>query len=182
MKKLFYLLPFVLLLAACRNDDDAPNPFDNELALEIVTGLQARDANAAPVGQFGNPNTFTGEVDAFPNPAIGELRVQYYGANNLQVKQYWIFAAPQNTDYADVDYGLLLANNTYSPDEVSDLTIEQTNTVNLSSFILNTDTFSPGYFRIFYLMSDETLLWDNIYVDPSATDYFSLLSEVSSQW
>ena len=182
MKHLFLLLTFALLFATCQDDEMVVDPYTQELALEIVTGLQTRDFNAAPVGSLGNPNTFSGEVDIYPVPAINTANIQYFGGANLQVRQYWIFAASATTDYADINFQQELSNDTYSADEVSDLNIIQTNTVNQSAFAIDVSDFSPGYYRIFYLISDETLLWDNLYVDPNAGDFFTLLSTVSADW
>lgn len=182
MKNAFYFLLSVLLFSTCGDDDINIDPYDAELALEIVTGLQTRDINGAPIGALGNPNAFSGEVDIYPNPAIGSANIQYFGGLNLQVKQYWIFAAPQNTDYADINYQTLLSNETYSADEVSDLNIVQTNTVNLSAFAIDLSAFAAGYYRIFYLMSDDRLLWDNIYVDPSAATPALLLNDITGDW
>ncbi|MEL6656641.1 MAG: hypothetical protein AAFP77_03085 [Bacteroidota bacterium] len=181
MKHLSFLLCLVLCLAACK-DDDTVEPGTTELSLDIVTGLQARDINGAPIGQLGNPNTLPGEVDIFPNPALGSANIQYFGGASLQVVQYWIFPADQNTDFANVNFSTLLNNDTYSADEISDLNVTQTNLVNLSAFAITLDDFSAGYYRIFYLMSDETLLWDNIYVDPSAGSPSDLLNQVTEDW
>lgn len=170
-----------MLASACGDDDISVDPYDAELNIEIVTGLQARDANAAPIGAFGNPNTFSGELDIYPNPSTSTVNVQYFGGSNLQVKQYWIFAAAQNTDYTGINYLSLLDNETYSADEVSDLNTVQTNTVNQSAFALDVSSFTPGYYRIFYLMSDETLFWDNIYVDPAASPG-SILDDIAGDW
>jgi hypothetical protein len=183
MKNLFPLFLLVLLFAACEDDETmTPDPYEAELQLEIVTGINVRDTNGSPIGSYGNPNVFSGEVDFYPNPAIGQANVIYFGGSGLSVKQYWIFSATKNTEYADIDYNILLNNATYSPDEVAALTVVQTNTVNLSNFALNVDNFTPGYYRIFYLMSDNTLLWDNIYVDPTATDLNQLTSERSDDF
>ena len=182
MRKLFFPLCCALLLVACGDDDITRDPYAEELNLEIVTGLQCRDANGAPVSTLGNPNVRSGEVDIFPNPSNGDVLVQYFGGASLQVRQYWVFAAEQNTDYAAIDYQAVLTGSTYSADEVSDLNSVQTNIVNQSAFALDLSNLMPGYYRIFYLMGDETLLWDNLYVDPSATDFFSLLSTVNEDW
>lgn len=182
MKNLFPLFIFVLLFAACVDDEVVVDPYDAELQLEIVTGIQARDSNGAPLGIYGNPNTFSGEVDIYPNPMIGQANIQFFGGSGLEVKQYWIFAADKNTEYADINYGTLLDNATYSPDEVSDLPITQTNTVNQGAFAIIVDNFTSGYYRIFYLMSDNSLFWDNIYVDPTASNLATLTSEVSDDF
>lgn len=182
MKHLLLLLTFALLFSTCQDDEMVVDPYTQELALEIVTGLQTRDANGAPVGTLGNPNVFSERVDIFPVPAINTVNVQYFGSSNLQVKQYWIFAANATTDYADINYQQELGNGVYSPDEVSNLNIVQTNIVNQSAFALDLSGFTPGYYRIFYLMSNDQLNWDNIYVDPNATDFSSLLNTVSADW
>lgn len=182
MKHLFLLFSFVLVLSTCGDDEMVIDPYTQELALDIVTGLQTRDANAAPVGMLGNPNVFSGQVDTYPVPAINTVNVQYFGGSNLQIMQYWIFAANATTEYADINYQQLLGNGVYSPDEVSELNILQTSTVNLSSFALDLSDLDPGYYRIFYLLSNEQLLWDNLYIDPSATDFSTLLSTVSADW
>ena len=181
MKQLAFLLLLAILFSTCQSDDDT-DPFNEELAIDIVTGLQTRDINGAPIGALGNPNTLSGEVDFYPNPALGSANIQYFGGNNLQVTQYWIIPGERNTDYADINYGSLLRNDTYSADEVSDLNSVQTNLVNLSAFAVLLDDLTPGYYRIFYLMSDGTLLWDNIYVDPSASSPDDLRNEVSMDW
>lgn len=182
IKTLFPLFIFALCFASCGDDEVVIDPYDAELQLEIVTGLQARDSNGAPVGSYGNPNTFSGEIDIYPNPMIDQANIQYFGGAGLEVKQYWIFAADKDAGYADINYSVLLDNATYSPDEVSNLTITQTNTVNQGAFAINVDSFSPGYYRIFYLMSDNTLFWDNIYVDPTASNLTVLASEVSDDF
>ncbi|WP_367391363.1 hypothetical protein [Lewinella sp. LCG006] len=183
MKNLFPLLLLVLLFSTCQDDEAVtPDPYDEELQLEIVTGINVRDVNAAPLGSYGNPNVFSGEVDFYPNPALGQANVIYFGAAGLNVKQYWIFAASVDTSYADINYNLLLDNATYSPDEVAALNVVQTNTVNQQGFALNLEGFTPGYYRIFYLMSDNTLYWDNIYVDPTASDQLNLTSELSDDF
>jgi hypothetical protein len=182
MKNLFSFFLVVLLFAACNDDDTMPDPYDAELQLEIVTGINVRDINAAPLGSYGNPNIFSGEVDFYPNPAIGQANVIYFGAAGLSVQQYWIFAAAKNTEYADIDYNMLLNNATYSPDEVAALNVVQTNTVNQPSFALILDGLTPGYYRIFYLMNNNTLFWDNIYVDPTASNQLTLASELSDDF
>ncbi len=181
MKKLIFLLSLTLCFAACK-DDDTLDPFTADLALDIDTGLQTRDINGAPIGQLGNPNTLAGEVDIFTNTAIRSANIQYFGSANLQIQQYWIFPAEPRTDYADINFSTLLSNDTYSADEVSDLNVTQTNLVNLSAIAVTLDDFTPGYYRIFYLMSDETLLWDNLYIDPSASSPNDLRNQISNDW
>ena len=184
MKKLFLLLFPVFTFFACGDDDCclSPDPYTEELRINVVTGLQARDVNAAPIGVYGNPNTFAGEVDVYPNPTINQVNVQYFGGAGLAVKQYWIFPADKTTDYADVDYAALLGNATYAPDDVFALDNVFTDEVNAGAFFLNLDMLTAGYYRIFYLMSDETLLWDNLYVDPAANDLSALVSLVSEDF
>ena len=182
MKNLFPLLLLVLLFVACQDDDTTPDPYEAELQLGIVTGINVRDVNAVPLGSYGNPNVFSGEIDFYPNPSSGQANVIYFGGVGLTVRQYWIFAATKSTEYADINYNQLLNNATYSPDEVAALTVVQTNTVNQGSFALILDGFTPGYYRIFYLMNNNTLYWDNIYVDPTATDLGQLTSELSDDF
>lgn len=182
MKNLFLLLVCVACFAACPKDDEVVDPYTQELALDIVTGLQARDSNGAPAGLYGNPNVFSGEVDVYPNPALAQANVQYFGGSGLDVQQYWIIAATQNTDYAGINYDMLLRNDTYSADEVSTLNTVQTNVVGAAAFAIDFSGFTPGYYRIFYLMSDETLLWDNLYIDPNAGSPMTLLNQVAGDW
>ena len=182
MKQLTLLLILATLFSTCGDDDDTVDPYNAELALEIVTGIQLRDANAAPIGQLGNPNTRAEEVDIYPNPALGVANILYFGGASLQVQQYWIFAADPTTEYANVDYQTVLANDTYSADEVSDLNVVQTNVVNQSSFAVNLEDLTAGYYRIFYLMSNGTLLWDNLYVDPNGDSPELLVNEIAGDW
>lgn len=182
MKKLFPLLLLVLFFATCDDDEMPVDPYTQELRIDLVTGLQVRDVNAVPLAIYGNPNTFPGQVDFYPNPAIGQANIQYYGGAGLQVRQYWIFPAEKNTDYAAIDYNILLNNSTYSPDDVAARNVVATDLVNLPAFALNLDNLAPGYYRIFYLMSDNTLYWDNIYVDPSASNLEVLANEVGDDF
>ena len=53
---------------------------------------------------------------------------------------------------------------------------------NSSAFFIELEGLQAGYYRIFYDLDTGERLWDNIYIDPSASDFNELLDEVSGDW
>lgn len=180
-KYFFTLLALTLLFTACPDDDEPTFNLEPALNASIVTGLQARDINGAPIGQFGNPNVLNSTIEVFPNPALGEIAVQQTANEGLAIKQFWLISAQLDTTFADINYGQLLSSELYSVDELSaDAIISDSPAAN--SFAIATSGLSGGYYRIFYQLANDQLFWDNIYIDPGAANLTVLLERIQNDW
>jgi hypothetical protein len=183
MKNYFLLLIlFSAFFYACPDDpqEELPDIFENEFQIDIVTGINARDFNGAPIGVYGNPNTSFGLVEAYPNPAIDALAVQYIGQDRT-ITNCWLFPATRDTTYADVDYSIYLDQN-YLDEEINAQLELETYFPNSSSFFIELEGLPTGYYRIFYDLDTGERLWDNLYIDPSASAFNELIDEVSGDW
>lgn len=186
MKQLFLaLLALCFLLTACPDDDELPTTVDDALAVNIVTGLNAVDSNGAPVGTFENPNTFAGEVAVFPNPATTVAIVQYTGqatGNAAIIDRCWIFTASRDTTFASFNFTLGLNSETYTMQNLDTLSGVANITLGVGTATLNLSNFTAGYYRIFYQMGNGERFWDNLYIDPTATDPNALWNVVAGDW
>lgn len=179
---LLLLFSFTIFFLACPNDpeDEFPMEMDDPFDINIVTGIQLRDINANPIGAFGNPNVSTEQsVAAFPNPAGNALFVQVFEQDKT-VTSCWLFPATTDTSFADVDYDNYLDGYTIA--EIEDRTDLETFLPDAASFQLDLSGLSPGYYRIFYDLDTGERRWDNLYIDPTASDLNAVLEDVIGDW
>ena len=165
MKKTFFILGmFLCFLFSNCSDDEGVNTSYSEL--DVVTGLDFYDDNGNPVGRWKSPNNNPGDVHVFPNPNIGVI-----GVSSLQkIVRIWLIPADCVTDNETADIPGLSENLTY---EITELESAQIKDIPLADFNtqinLNLSDVAASFYRIFFELETGTLLWENIYVDPSVS-------------
>ena len=149
-----------LLAISCNEDGELINPFKGAKAIDIITGLVFKDANGQLVGTVGNPNIKSGSTLLFPNPANNVLSIQ----SNQQIEQLWFLRANKNTNFEDVNFSEAFESEEFNPSELeskSELSVTKTG-MNIS---VSTSLLSSDYYRVFFLLEDSSIVWDNLYID-----------------
>jgi len=156
------LLPFMLLLLSLAFSCRPLPEIDEHHAtdIHIVTGLHLREHDGSSRGTLGNPNTKAGTIEAYPNPADDVLSVH----SSDTIQKVWITVGFQETGFQDTDFESLFQSLEHQP---ADLEIFTAKIFNPASSIFNLDVsdLPSGYRRIFYLMQDNTIRWDNLFID-----------------
>ncbi len=174
----FILILSILFTLSCEdNSSDTPNSeTPSHEALDIVTGINLRDANGSPIGQIGNPNVYTPNIFIFPNPAVDVLTI----SSQSNLEEIWILPATKNTDFEDTDFEALTPTFTYLESDLAQAEI-MNNQINSNLVQINLAQLEKGYYRVFYKHNDGTLKWDNIYTDKTANEC-CLVQTLIDEW
>ncbi|MBO3116851.1 hypothetical protein J4050_08840 [Winogradskyella sp. DF17] len=172
-KHKYLVILFVSAIFLSCSDDDVDNTTNLETAIDLVTGINAKqDTNS--IFQLGNPNVrmpigFTSlSIIAFPNPVNSALNISLSQTNEV-ITNVWLVRANAEKIFQDTDFDAIYTENTYTIDEVSQASIQEFNGFSNNEIILNLEGLDTGYYRVF-IKTDDSLYWDNIYVDNDGVD------------
>ncbi|WP_439152408.1 hypothetical protein [Winogradskyella sp.] len=160
------LLLFTLL--ACSSDDNNNNG-NNEIDIDLVTGIFARQDSFSAGFRLGNPNVrmplsiSSTSIVAFPNPVNNFLSIEISQTNEV-ITDVWLVSANANQIFQDTDFDEVYNENTYTINQISQVSIQSFNDLSNTNLMLNLESFETGYYRVF-IKTDQSLFWDNIYVD-----------------
>lgn len=159
MKKV--ILSLVVLHTLAFQCDPGTGIYDtNARDLEIITGLQVRAANGVELQKFGNPNYKNSTIHAYPNP----VNTQLSGTGPDIVRKVWFVPGELEYDFQGVEFNVLYQNVLY-PEADIEADHVKFFTPNSAFFVVNVSDVPSGYYRVFYLLDNGEMYWDNIYID-----------------
>lgn len=163
MKKIVTNILIITLLVACGDSDS--EDFD-PTRIDIVTGMLLTTPQGTISELWGNPNLPTNpRSNIFPKPATGTIRV----ITNSQIKNIWLISGFPSRRFVNTDFQEVFAENPYQVGEIEANSIRSLANLNATDINLNLDGLSEGYYRIFIQFQDDSLTWDNFYVDTSGS-------------
>ena len=170
MEKLFFILiTFIgLLFFNCKNNENPdPQPQISYEDINIITGLDFFDDNGNPIGRWKSPNHNPGNVATFPNPNIGIVSLY----SQQKIVQIWLIPADCFNDTATNDIPTLSQNLDYGIVEIEEISIKNIPVPDFNNQInLDFSDIATGFYKLFYQLETEEILWQNLYVDPSSTN------------
>ncbi len=178
MKKTLFILAalFSFVIYSCDDDDmagpDAPTK-KTYADLDVVTGLDLSDENGNSLGKWNFPNHKPGQIQVFPNPNSGVASVVSF--SQQKVVRIWLIPATCLVDSLTADIPALSANLTY---EVSELESAQIKDISVTDFSfqvqLDFSDVPKGLYRLFYQIEGGELFWENMYIDPTVSNFPTL--------
>jgi len=161
-------------LSSCRVDiPDLMIPVPE--GLDTVLGLSLFDANGNPIGNWRTPNDRQGEVVCFPVPSNGALSIvatEGLTDPNKTITKVWV-----RKGTCCLEEKVLLDEETtevlYTIDRVSASAELELDIGEQSQFQLDLSALETGFYKVFYTLKDNSLFWQNIYLDPSRTNFES---------
>ena len=162
-----FLVSFSIFSFISCNDDEISESNNNYVLVDSVTDLYLYDENGAAIGKWRDPNVKRSE-DAFvyPIPATDALFV----SSNSFITNIWVIKG--DCFQEDIDNIEDLSQNLIY--EVSELEPNEF-TANFSSqtpnFQIDFRDYEKGFYRIFYEIENDVIYWENLYVDPTATNF-----------
>jgi hypothetical protein len=158
MKRIIIIL-VVLFFVRCSKDDDMNNS-ENQIDINLVSGINLINNFGIKTGEFGNPNILNNNnFDFFPNPAIDILNL--YSMEN--VTKIWIRPANSSKNYLQTNFELILNSELYSENEIESGAELKFIDSNLSGIKINLRSLEPGYYKLF-VKANEKIYWENIFV------------------
>lgn len=152
-------MPLLRLWAATRKT--MPTPLIRRTtALDLVTGINARETPDQNPLTLGNPNIITANnLSVYPTVPRSIINI----ASNNTISRVWIIPAIANKMHQEVDFGNALNHSLYTESELETSSIIRLN--NQSSNVLSVDLENTpaGYYRVF-AMIEGVIHWDNICV------------------
>lgn len=170
---LFLSALFFINLVSCKSDDTHNDPMNEPIyeELGIVTGLDFFDDNGAALGQWKSPNHNPGDALAFPNPNNGNLLVSSLNV----IVRIWLIPATCVTDSTTMNILTLSQDLTYTIPELENAQVKD---ISLSGFnnqvALNFNDVSAGFYKLFFELENGDLFWQNLYIDPAASNFPTL--------
>lgn len=176
MKFNYLLLILSISLFSCPSSDEGNGT--NADDFDLLTGIELRDQNGEGIGKAGNPNNRKDDIIFYPNPA-GNVGAVF--SISTDIAQVWLIPALQNTDFQNTDFTNVLANTDYAIATLSAAAVLEVMPAG-NNFSLNLEGLAAGYYRIFYLKTDEQLAWDNIYIAPQTNDLNAVYLGILDEW
>ncbi len=167
---LFLNILFLINLVSCKSDDTQNDPTDEPIyqELDIVTGLDFFDENGAPLGRWKSPNHNPGEISTYPNPNNGNAFI--YSPN--KIIRIWLIPTSCATDSTTTDILTLSQDLTYTVAELENLQVKDITLTDFNNSIaLNFNDVSAGFYKIFFELENGDLNWQNLYIDPAASNF-----------
>jgi hypothetical protein len=168
MKKTFFILGMSLcfLFSNCVDDKEKEEETSTIYAeLDVVTGLDFYDENGSPIGRWKSPNNNPGAVYTYPNPNTGVVAIN----SQEKIVRIWLIPADCVTDNT-IDIPELSSNLTFEIPELESVQIKDIPLTDFNTQInLNLSDVAAGFYRIFFELETGTILWENIYADPSVS-------------
>ena len=158
------LISIVCLVTSCEDVE----PTLDYASLEVVTGLALKDANAQSIGLWRQPNQNTQNVDIYPIPNDGNIAV----FSGEIISRIWIIPASCIQDTENNDIETLSQSLAYDEEDLEEVSVQEIEVVDfMGNLNLNLTDLSPGFYKIFYRMSNGELGWTNSYTDPSQNSF-----------
>lgn len=172
MKKtlLFFTAIVLFNLMSCESDDDETTQMDNPVyqELDIVTGLDFFDENGAAIGRWKSPNHNLGEISTYPIPNNGNVFI--YSLD--KIVRVRLVAATCSTDSTTTDIPILSQDLTYTTTELENAQVKD---IPLTDFntqaALNFNDVPAGFYKLFFELENGDLFWQNLYIDPAASNF-----------
>jgi len=163
MKK--YIVWFWVLMLCISCGDDNSEDFD-PTRLEIVTGMNLVTQEGITIEQWGNPNIPTNpNYNIFPKPAFETIRVITPSA----IQQIWLVRGVPTQLLSETDFDQVFIQSPYQVADVEANAFRSFEAAGSTDINLSLDGITQGYYRMFILLANGSLLWDNIYVQGSNT-------------
>lgn len=166
-----------LLLVACEEStgpDDDDRKFSN---IDVVTGLYLFDDNGNAVGRWRDPNDNRNDITAFPVPGNGIISV--FGLTNIS--DIYLVPATCLYDSTTVDIIGQSESTGFDIEDIEEFDVAKIeNTGNAELLQFNFTDQNAGFYRLFYVQDSETIYRQNIYFDPSITNFpdFAFLDDI----
>ena len=104
----------LLVLISCSNDDEYNNS-TSETNIELVTGINIRNAEFSVPIQLANPNVLTNnQFIAYPNPPARALSL----SASENISDVWITSANAEKIYEQTDFNTILNSDLYAESEI----------------------------------------------------------------
>ncbi|MFK7771367.1 MAG: hypothetical protein AB8F94_04475 [Saprospiraceae bacterium] len=161
---------FLLQFMSCKSDDNTNKPMDETVYQElgIVTGLDFFDNNGSPIGQWELPNHNPGEISTYPIPNNGNVFV--YSPN--KIVRIWLIPATCTIDSSSDDIPTLSQDLTYTIAELENVQVKDIPLTDFNTQVaLNFNDVSAGFYKIFFEVESGDLFWQNLYIDPTASNF-----------
>ena len=173
MKKtlLLFCTLIAILVFSCKGDETPePVPQPKYADLDIVTGLDLYDDNGNPMGRWKSPNHNPGAVYTFPIPSAGTVSLH----SQQQIVRVWLIPATCYNDSTTFDIPALSQNLDFEISELETAQIKDIPIPNFNNQInLDFSDVAAGFYRLFYQLNNGELFWENVYIDPNATNIAS---------
>jgi hypothetical protein len=152
------------------------NTISKELSLSIVTGLSLHDDVGAPMGVLGNPNIkLPNNIQPYPNTPGQAIAI--YSADTIN--KVWILPASADQQFSQVEYNTLYQTFNYTVVDIEKLDLIYLEPNTSGSFQLDLSSLNSGYYRLFFKTINDSLYWDNIYINTNLTYQEKVVSLVS---
>lgn len=155
MRGYIILYCFLCILTFSCDEEDESTLLETDIG--IITGLYLTNEVGSPVGQVGNPNEKSSDLNAFPIPALFNVNVDA----NINIERLWILPGDVVKEFNQINYSDLLADYQYLQSDITANSIQET-LVNKSIHNIDFTNIGPGYYRIFVQLEDGTFDWKNI--------------------
>lgn len=166
--KYLQILTLVLIGIACGDDGDGQQHSLSFQDLDVVTGIDLTDASGALVGLWRSPNQNTGGSTAFPNPAGDVVNLAVNPSSIAGIQEVLVVPATCLLDRSTTDIPLKSLSLSYTRDEVASLSAKTILLdTNPSTLQLDLSDLTTGFYKVFYIATDDNLYWINVYKDAS---------------
>lgn len=167
---LFLSILFLINLISCKSDDPHNDPMDEPIYEELgtVTGLDFFDDNGAAIGRWKSPNHNPGEISTYPIPNNGNVFV--YSLN--KIVRIWLIPGTCAIDSTTEDIPSLSQDLTYTISELENVQVKDISLTDFNNQVaLNFNDVSAGFYKIFFELENGDLFWQNLYIDPAASNF-----------
>lgn len=163
MKKILTYVLLITLLMACGDRDE--EDFD-PTRIDIVTGMLVATPQGIVTELWGNPNLPANpRSNVFPKPASGTVRV----LTNSPIKNIWLISGFPSRRFVNTDFQQVFAQDPYDVGAIETSAIRSFENLGATDININLEGLNDGYYRLFIQFQDDTLTWDNFYVDRSGS-------------
>ncbi|SDR86883.1 hypothetical protein SAMN05216503_1217 [Polaribacter sp. KT25b] len=168
MKKVIIFLVVVSFMNCSNNDNDS----ENEVAINLVTGINLVDTFGSKTGELGNPNKFNNNNFVFyPNPSVDLLNIK----SVEKISKIWITSANSSKKYLQTDFNSILNSDLYIEDEIESNAKLKFIDLNSSEIKIDLISLEIGYYRVFVKIN-ESIYWENIFVGVNNAEIDDLIN------
>jgi len=175
LRYLLLSLGVLFFLSSCLIDT-----FSKTENLDTITGLELFDENGSPIGLWQQPNNRRGDNLIFPVPSSGIINL---------VAQRDATGNPINFQRVIIRNGSCCMeqknearDDVFTLDRISSFPVEDIDMGidDFSFFQIDMTSFGEGFYKIFMQLENDSIFWQNVYIDPSSTNFsdFTFLDTV----